>query len=205
MNLDRFSKIQAIVKWKSDTGPIMDSALSAFCWEVVTYMEKQANELFNDESKDPKDRCLQAVFLQAKEFLNQELPDLLQKEEIKDLLAKDNSSWTQERLNNWISSCKSNIDSMLQELESENAGQVCKDTGIMIEHWQCSKKPCYKIYYIALKSKEDFEYLGPFFKIGGRPSQNNDWPGYYGSEVRFSDFKRYWQATLKIMPEPIRT
>lgn len=197
MNLECVGKIKPIVKWKTETGPVMDSALSAFCWEVASYMEKQANELFNDESKNPQERCLKAVFMQTKRFLDEDLGVLLQKQEIKELLAKDESPWTQERLDNWIVSCKSNISLRLEELEAENAGHVCKDTGIVIEHWQCSKKPCYKIYYIALKSREDFEYLGPFFKIGGQPSSNKDWPGFYSSEVRFSDFKRYWQATLK--------
>lgn len=197
MNLETLSNIKPIVKWKVERGFVFDSVLSAFCSEVISHLETKANELFTDTKKDRKERALLAVFLEMGRFFEEELPVILKKELVVELLSKEKDPWIQERIDNWVSSCKGAVNHFIKEIESSEAQNFCVEDGLVIEHWQCSKNPCYKIYHIALKAKENHEYLSPFFKIGGQPSKDRDWPGYYGAEVSLSDFKRYWDTTLK--------
>jgi len=55
-------------------------------------------------------------------------------------------------------------------------------TGIVIEHWQCSRFPCYSVYRVVVGKGVDVAGTG-------------GWSGVYGNLVSWRDLARYLETT----------
>ncbi len=84
----------------------------------------------------------------------------------------------------------------LSEEDKAILRSMTKDTGVTIEHWQCSDKPAYKAILIPYPKRG---CAGDSVQMHGDVGR---WSGPYGSKVTVKDLIRYARATFEKANKP---
>lgn len=79
----------------------------------------------------------------------------------------------------------------LSEEDKAILQSMTKDTGVIIEYWQCSDKPAYKAISIPYPTRG---YAGNWVQMHGDVGR---WSGSYGNKVSVKDLIRYARATFE--------
>lgn len=193
-------KTKTVVKWKSADGAIFDNAVHCLCYQLLYQLETAINDIYSNQ----EDATLLSCFERLAEYFEKSAQDFFRSGKVESILDSVDSRYHSEDIDNWINSCKAHIKHTIEEIKELNAMEFSKNTGLVIRHWQCSDKPCYKVYRIRLLTGNTCHYMGVYFEAGGSPYPNQSYPGYYGNKLSLPDFSRYWEDTVsKCVPSSI--